>query len=355
MKKITKLALATMGAALTFATASLYADEVSVTDKISSDIIHAKSKQFDENSSSDTKTKFAGIKNKTTFDYESDNVTANLEITYKLGQNDADKLSLSDASVEYFIEYRPLSILGIGFHEEGIPTAGSYLPVWDDNVEAGKFGSTGISLILTPIEGLRAVVSVPASNVFDSDFALHLGADYTFQDMFAIGVAARNIISDSARTLGVYASVTAVDGLFLNVGYAHYWSAMSGIDGDGVDEDLSGIFNVGGSNIITLGLGYELDAINLALDFAVTFDKDESDYDLLVKPYFEYGITSQMAVALTGVIMTDFSDGGKNFLFGVEPAFTYKITENTKLGLGVDLEFADGMYLAIPVYVKFNL
>ena len=362
-----KSKVAAASVALSLACGFAFADsEFSFSNKVSSDIVDI-IKVGDE----DTKNEFAGIKNKSVFEFSSDKVDAMVELVFwstkEKGTDDKDVFALGhteDGTAGYdfgdtFIEVRPFDMVGFEFHEK-MWLAGSYFPMWDDNVTAGNIGSD-FGTVIRPIEGLTIGAGLDFVSVFnDKDYKpfVNFGAEYT-NDVFALGAAVRNVADNSESELndadgisfGVYGSLLKVEGLVLNAGFGYNAT---------VEPDVT---KVGGSsvhgNLVTLTGTYEKDAFHSALEFATNFGKsDDLIYDYYIAATAGYNVIEALSVdcAFATALDTE-SDSEKKVdaRYHVNPSVTYTIG-NHELSAGVNVFFGeDYTDVNFPVYWKYSL
>ena len=99
------------------------------------------------------------------------------EVEFTVDQDDDDKGRVYWSDIDYGFVFHPVEMIALGWHA-GLETEGCVLPIYDDNLESGKFGSDGFTLQVTPVDGLRLAVSVP----FDEGEYSH--DNYAFIDCF---------------------------------------------------------------------------------------------------------------------------------------------------------------------------
>lgn len=354
MKKMVKALVA--GAAMLVLGASVFADvEIDAYNKLSSGIVNITT---GDNGS----TKFAGIKNEAHVELLSDKVDALVEGTLSFSLADAIHSSGENIGKTYkygnfglevsdwYIEFRPIELLTIGFHD-AVHIAGDYLPVWDDNLSAGNFGSEVLALVVRPIAGLRIGAALDNPATFGRDNvtpAINFGVDYAYNDFGALGVAVRNVAGKDGDnwdgTVGVYASLTklADNGLdFVNLGFAHNADDDIGVDG----------------NILSLGTSYTNGAFNVLLDFVTNFEADESgnnDIYLALNP--SYGITKALTAGLVGSVVGSYAENSEATI-DINPYVDYVIG-NSKIEVGLDFAIETGdagkTTISFPVYWKYT-
>ncbi len=363
MKKTLK-AFAVTAAFLAAGACAFAETSVNAYNKISSGIVNITSPK-----DGDTTTKFDGIKNKSHVELTSDRVDGLIEITTSLTAGSYSGTSIAGVTItdstgyfgltqsvsDYYIEFRPIDLVTIGFHD-GIPTAGAYLPYYDDSLSAGNMGSD-LVLCLRPIEGLRISggVDLPLkvftadsykdSNVVDANF----GIDYAYNDFGAFGVAVRNVAAKTTDsngnkvwdgTLGVYASLTefADKGLsFVNVGFALNADNDVGVDG----------------NILSVGSCYTNGALTVALDFVTNFEA-EGDKDLYFALCPTYGLTDAITLGFGFSTLASYAEDS-NASLNFYPFVDYVIGNNKfEAGVNVAITTNTETSVSIPVYWKYT-
>ncbi|MBR4385466.1 MAG: transporter [Treponema sp.] len=395
-----KFAVKVLGAACLFAGLAFAQEkdyEVSFTNELSTDTITSvKAKGFGAEKNSATV--FAGIVEKAEAGFESEKLSFSVmgEWTFQPVKTVEDALDDNDVKGnqfiltdhDWFIEFRPIKELAIGWNDD-LFVSGSSLPVWDDDIKAGNYTTNdGIALIARPVEGLSIGVGLDQSafGLDNEDFkpVINLGANYSYQELFAVGVAIRNVAgstvfddddNEEARklTFGAFASITAVENLVLNVGFTH--NDYEGIDFGLVDPFE--MFNILGQNVATLGATYEANGLSLAADVAFNFngadDTDEEGLEAFAEAdgnrydaYFglcaEYAITEQITAGLTGLVALDLSSNDDVFedkadlYFAVGPAVKYAFNDHNEFSVGVNFEKAGSDYQAmnIPLSWTYN-
>ncbi len=352
MKKMVKALVA--GAAMLVMGASVFAEvEIDAYNKLSSSIVNI---ETGDNGG----TSFAGIKNKAHVELLSDRVDALIEGTLTFGLEDATRVvNLQPQSYKYgnfglevtdwYIEFRPIDFLTFGFHD-AVHVAGDYLPVWDDNLSAGNFGSDVLALVVRPIAGLRigAALDNPAEFGHDNVTpAINLGVDYAYNDFGSLGVAVRNVAGKDGDnwggTVGVFASFTklADNGLdFVNLGFAYNADDDIGVDG----------------TLLSLGTSYTNGAFNLLLDFVTNFEADangNNDVYLALGP--SYGITDAITAGLNASVVGSYAANSEATI-DVNPYVDYVIG-NSKIEVGLDFAITTGdagsTTISFPVYWKY--
>lgn len=278
-------------------------------------------------------TSFAGFQNKASASFLSDKVDAGITASCFLNSDDTAFGLLGYKLNDWYIEFRPFSILTVGFHDT-INTPGSYLPIEDDNLSAGNLGSD-LVLVLRPITGLRIAAGADFNSYFNSDAVkpyLNFGVDYAYSDIGAVGVTFRNVLN--SFECGAFVSFKKVDGLTVNLGYSY---------------NNAGIESVAG-NLLSLGLSYEKGAFGLYSDVVTNFKG--AGADLYAGLCGSYSVTDKVSLSLTGTVVTGF-DEGDDSVYLIEPDFAYT-TGAHKFSAGVKTVIADTCTISFPVYWKYT-
>lgn len=210
--------------AVAFAAASLlsvsaFAQTVEFTNELSSDVTAIRKGKVYNGGEDETTKDFAGLEENVVATFTSEKVDAELDVTFILDDWNDRNFGFAWDDVSWFVEYRPVEMVALGFHED-VWLEGSYLPIYDDNVALGNLGSEGFTVAVTPIEGLKLAVTVPFGgednvNYFTSkdenndtvNLNIGFGAEYAFEEMFTIGAAVSNVSDSDNRGFGVYAMV----------------------------------------------------------------------------------------------------------------------------------------------------
>ena len=317
-----------------FTAAFSFAQEVTFENKLSSDIVNI------EITDDKTESSFAGITNEATAEYTSDKLDMGLTLITEVTK-DEDSLAIgSDAFVDdYFIEFRPVSLLGIGFHK-GYNAAGAFLPCLDSEIEASNFGSD-LGVFIYPLEGLVISGGVDFISYLGKDDTkplVNFGAEYTFEELISFGAAFRNVASDDC-TIGAYASFTGVEGLTLNGGFTY----------NGEIED----FNIAG-NLINAAVMFDKDAIGIYADvvYAAGGDEDDSN-ELYTAVNVSYQITDPLSASLYGSFTNDF-DNDDSWCIGINPNVSYDLNEHNSVGCGVYVNIMkEAKNISFPVFWKY--
>ena len=318
-----------------FTAAVSFAQEVTFENKLSSGLVNINI------SDGNTETSFAGIKNEAEAEYSSDKLDMGVKLITEITQDDKSLAIGSDAFVDdYFIEFRPVDFVGIGFHK-GYNVAGSYLPCLEKEIDASNFGSD-LGVFIYPIEGLVISGGVDFISYLGKENVnplVNFGAEYAVGDMITFGAALRNIASDE-RTIGAYASFTGIEGLTLNAGFTY----------NGAIED----FNISG-NLINAAVMFNKDSLGIYADavYAVGGEKDDAN-ELYTAANVSYFITESFFASLYGYFTNDF-DNNDSWSVGISPTVGYMINEHNTVGGGVYVNITKPMKsVSLPVYWKYT-
>ena len=312
-----------------------FAQEVAFENKLSSDLVNISI------TDDKTETSFAGIKNEAKAEYSSEKLDLGVKLIIEVSQNDDDSLAIGSSAFvdDYFIEFRPVNFIGIGFHK-GYNAAGSFLPCLEKEIEASNFGSD-FGLFFYPIEGLVISGGIDFISYLgkkDTTPLVNFGAEYSVGEMLAFGAAFRNIASDD-RTIGAYASFTGVEGLTLNAGFTY----------NGAIED----FNIAG-NLINAAVMFSKDSFGINADavFAAGGEKDDSN-ELYTAANVSYQFTDSLTAILYAIFTNDF-DNDDAWDIGISPSVEYMINEHNTVGGGVLVDIKKSeKAISFPVFWKY--
>ena len=318
-----------------FTAAISFAQEVSFENKLSSGLVNI------DIINGDSDTSFAGITNEAEAGYSSEKLDMGVKLIIDVMQEADNSISVgSDRFVDdYYIEFRPVKYLGIGFHR-GYNVAGSFLPCLEKEIDAANIGSD-FGLFAYPIDGLVISGGIDfISYLFkqDSKVLVNFGAEYSVGEIIAFGAAFRNIASED-RSMGAYVSFTGVEGLTLNAGFTY----------NGEIED----FNIGG-NLINAALMFNKDALGIYADavFAVGGEPDAFN-ELYVAANVSYNFTDTLFAGLYGCFTSDFDDNDA-WCIGISPSVGYMFNEHNTVGASVYVNLMkDTTSISFPVYWKY--
>ena len=343
--------------AVAFAAASLlsvsaFAQTVEFTNELSSDVTAIrKGKVYNDGEDEITKD-FAGLEENVVATFTSEKVDAELDVTFILDDWNDKNFGFAWDDVSWFVEYRPVEMVALGFHED-VWLEGSYLPIYDDNVALGNLGSEGFTVAVTPIEGLKLAVTVPFGgeddvNYFtrkdENDDTVNLnigfGAEYAFEEMFTIG--------DFVIRAG-YAYSKAEEDIVEDdevVGKAY----TSGIDDLSISED----FGVFGKSLFNVSVEYSLDALSFSAETLFNTDDKNSEYDMYFAACVGYELSESLSADVTGKFLFDKTSDGAEPVIGVNPNVAYTFGNHT-FSAGLNYETCDGdSFISIPLSWSYS-
>ena len=111
----------------------------------------------------DAKTDFPALKERMFAEVKSDQVDAMVKGTLAIDDYDEKHFGFDGKVDDWYIEFRPVEILTLALHDN-VSSEGSYLPIYDDNLQGGNIGSDGFTTVLRPNafnKALRIAVTVP--------------------------------------------------------------------------------------------------------------------------------------------------------------------------------------------------
>lgn len=304
--------------------AAVFAQEAAISfeNTISSDVV----------SVSEGDSEFAGITEQITAEFESEKLDAGISLITEFNKNEDNHFGLTAYEIDTaYVEFKPVDILGIAFNRE-IFTAGSYLPVADDNVGNGNIGSD-LSLILRPSENLSVAAGLKIPSVFadtEEKVDLDAGIDYT-TDLFSVGATLRSPVNNLG--FGVFGSYTGIDNLTLNLGFSY-------------NDDFCDV----AGNLLTLGAAYEVSIFTIGFDFVSNFGNDGND--LYTALALEAGITDNIIVETQAALNMDFEDSKATQVIA-EVGGAYVIGDH-KIRVGIAIDFSDSIGFSFPVYYKYS-
>lgn len=319
-----------------FAATSAFAQEVSFENKLESGIVNISI------ADGDVSAEFAGLKNTANAEYSSDKLDLGAKLILEANTEEDDSFAFgSEAFVDdYFIEFRPIDLLGIGFHK-GYAVAGSFLPCLEKEIDAANIGSD-FGVFVRPIEGLTIGAGLDLISYFGREGEkplINFGAEYALGDKIAFGAALRNIASDE-RSLGAYASFTGVEGLTLNAGFTY--------NGEIEDVAIAG-------NFANVAVMFSKNALNISANAVVAFGGEaDAENELYVAANENYMINDTLFVNAFEMFTTDF-DNDDSWCVGVSPSVGYMFDEHNTVGAGVYVNLMKSFTsVSVPVYWKYN-
>ena len=330
---------------------------------------------------SDTKTDVPGLKERMYAEVTSDKVDAMVKATFALDDYDDKHFGLQGELNDWYIEFRPFSILAFGMHT-GIFSDGSLLPVYDDNLSAGNIGSEGFTVSITPIEALRIGVTTPFS--FDGDYSngavnylngneddgedenfnIGVGAIFT-HDLFEATLSIQDILDSDERQIGAYLLAPGLFGVYepltIGAGFAHAESARNTFG------DLISVGHIEGDvcyeNLLSAYATIEFEKFSLSAEVLYTLGNDDNSYstygyDFYTGASISFGLVESLTATVTGKALIDTTSsskgGAETMLFG-EFAVDYDLNDNNTIGAAFDLGTCDKDWaVAVPVYWEYH-
>lgn len=304
--------------------AAVFAQEAAISfeNKISSDVV----------SISKEGTDFAGIKEQITAEIETEKVDAGISFITYLNKDENNNLGFTEYEFDKaYVEFKPVDILGISFNRK-IFTAGSYLPIVDDNVGNGNIGGD-LSLIVKPMENLSVAAGLKLPSVFadaENKIDLDAGIDYTTK-LFSVGATLRSPVNNLG--FGVFGSLTAVENLTLNLGFSYNYEFC----------DIAG-------NLLTLGATYEISIFTIGFDFVSSFGSEGKD--LYTALCLETAITDNFILETQATLNMDYADISSTQTIA-ELGGAYVIGKH-KLRGGIAVDITDSIGFSFPIYYKYS-
>ena len=326
----------------------------------------------------ETTTDFPGIKERMEVTFESAKVDAMVKATVTLDDYDDKHFATQGKLNDWYVEFRPNEMVALGMHKNTFAD-GSYLPIYDDNLDGGNLGSTGFTAIVTPIENVRLGFTAPfefdGSNPKDNpenanwingkkednqeeNFNAGIGAIFDGEG-FQIAGTVRDILDSDQRQIGAYINLPglfgAVEPLTLGVGFAHSenWKTTF--------EDLISIHIEKGLEYRNLLSAYAtLEAGNFTLNAEMLYNMSDDDksevYDFYSAAAVSFAFMDKVTATAKGKMLVDLKDKGdkeKSILMGGF-ALDYDFNSNNKFGAEVDVALKDKDWaVAVPVYWKY--
>lgn len=366
-------------AAAALLSVSAFAQSVEFTNELSSDVATIRKGKVYNGGEDETTKDFAGLEENVVATFTSEKVDAELDVTFILDDWNDKNFGFAWDDVSWFVEYRPIEMLALGFHED-VWLEGSYLPIYDDNVALGNLGSEGFTVAATPIEGLKLAVTVPFGegddgvNYFtrkdedDETVKLNIGfgAEYAFEEMFTIGAAVSNVADSDNRGFGVYAMVKplAEQDFVIRAGYAYSKAQEDIVEDDevvgtaytsGIDDlSISEDFGVFGKSLFNVSVEYSLDALSFSAETLFNTDDKNSDYDMYFAACVGYELSESLSADVTGKFLFDNSSNGAEPVIGVNPNVAYTFGSHT-FSAGLNYETCDGdSFISIPLSWSYS-
>lgn len=274
--------------------------------------------------------------------------------------------------LDWNFRFTPFDIVDF-YLNNGVNIAGGGLPIGAGRFDSAKLGSDGLTIVLNPIEGLRLAASLPFSlkthstwdmlNAEDEDegnavaapgylvgtsnlttgggngdtskvkFVVKLGADYNFKNLFSIGATWNDILDASNMQVGVYANITAIQGLDAGLGYTFNRKAQ----GQGLQFDFFGLndfddmFKLYGQHVVQLYAQYLIaNKLSVGAEAAFNFFSEQSIYDMYFGAKVGYDLSPKVNLGVRATFAFDFgtqlqyTDKENNKLTAVTAAATRK-------------------------------
>lgn len=365
-------------AAAVLLSVSAFAQTVEFTNELSSDVTTIRKGKVYNDSEDETTKDFAGLEENVVATFTSEKVDAELDVTFILDDWNDKNFGFAWDDVSWFVEYRPVEMVALGFHED-VWLEGSYLPIYDDNVALGNLGSEGFTVAVTPIEGLKLAVTVPFGgeddvNYFtrkdENDDTVNLnigfGAEYAFEEMFTIGAAVSNVADSDNRGFGVYAMVKplAEQDFVIRAGYSYSKAEGEITEDDEVvgnyyencidDLSISEDFGVFGKSLFNVSVEYSLDALSFSAETLFNTDDKNSEYDMYFAACVGYGLSESLSADVTGKFLFDKTSDGAEPVIGVNPNVSYTFGNHT-FSAGLNYETCDGdSFISIPLSWSYS-
>ena len=317
----TKKRIAVAVAALALGASAAFA-EVSFTNILKSDLVQLTFREEDADPAVDVF--FGGITERIEAEYLSDklNFGAVGELTldaqpgpqYIYNNNFSGSIDTTSffhfmdlkwTDLDFYLEFSPWNFLTV-FLSDDIYTPGSYLPVVGFHMGSGNLGSD-FGVLVKPINGLRIGVGLDVISYFGGDPAndhdvwltdelissklpkINIGADYTYKNMWSVGLVGRNILNWGDFTvndpcdasIGLFGSFTGFEGwalysgLMFNHNYDWYWDVNDQYPNANIIGFI-GEYRVEGLALFDFGLSCWNDKISVDFDLSTNFGLNRS-------------------------------------------------------------------------------
>lgn len=269
---------------------------------------------------------------------------ANL-FTVNRGRLSDDDTGFGYDGLDWNFRFTPFDIVDF-YLNDGVAIAGGGLPIGGGRFDSAKLGSDGLTIVVKPINGLRLAASLPFSlktfstwdmlNAEDEDlengylatntanannlavgdadggkikFQVKLGADYNFKNLFSIGATWNDILDASNMQVGVYANITAIQGLDAGLGYTFNRKAQGaglGFSFFGLG-DYNGMFKVYGQHVVQLYAQYLIaNKLSVGAEAAFNFFSEQSIYDMYFGAKVGYDISPKVNLGVKATFAFDF-------------------------------------------------
>lgn len=347
---------------LLFAGFSLSAQTVEFKNKLSSDVVSIK--KGGSYGADGTETDFAGVEENAVVLFTSERLNAGVDVTFMLDDWNDRNFGVAWNDIDWFIEFRPVEKLSLGFHED-IYSDGSYLRIYDGNLDTGNFGSDGFTVIFRPTEGLSVSATAPfggeddvnffgGKNEDDSDikFNVGFGVSYAWGKLFSCGASVQDAADSGQRAFGIFAQVRplARQDLIIRAGYSYSKEKTAGFD----DLSISGEFGVFGENLLSAAAEYSTRGFGVAAEILANLDDKDSDYDLYLACTVAYDFTVSFGANVIGILLVDNSSDGQKPVIGVNPNIGY-VYGSHFFTAGVNYETVDGdTFISFPLTYTYS-
>ena len=303
-----------------------------------------------------------------------------------------DDVALFFAGIDWFVEIWPFDFVSIDINNS-LFTPGANMAV-TGSVATGNL-TDGVALVLRPNDNLRISAMAPiamdgAANWLNAEkndsvdlsklrLDFGLGVDYKFGNAFTLGFVAKNLLAGlEGLQMGVYASITPNNNMFINFGVTldngpqgfDYWSYSD-------DWEYNENAKIGGGLLINGAFGYDNGKFDTGIDVLAAFidiannslSKQYADLYIGAKiGYWFIPDTLKASAKLFGAFDFDgiykcsnysaapatpnAANAADTVFFGFQPTITYKLGRNT-FDAGVVVEWAVGTnnlhYVKFPV------
>lgn len=231
--------------------------------------------------------------------------------------------------LDFYLEFRPWDFLTF-FLSDDIYTPGSYLPVNPMYMASGNMGSD-VGVLVSPINGLRISAGLDVISYFGGDPTkdddvwidekinsylpkLNAGIDYTYKNIWSVGLVARNILNWSPRigaSIGLFGSFTGIEGwafytgVMFNNQYDYYWD----VNDQYPRANIIGLiheYRVEGWILFDLGFSAWNDKLSVDFDLVTNFGMNKNlTEDFRTYPMMQGDTFDHLNVAGTHATMTE--------------------------------------------------
>lgn len=325
---------------------------------------------------------FPAIKERMFVELESDQVDAMIKATVYYDDFDEKHFGVEGLVNDWYVEFRPVEIVTLGLHDN-IFSTGSYLPIYDDNLQGGNIGSDGFSVIVRPNQfnkAFRFAFTVPFSfegwdvnyvngTEEDGEDKFHFGAGIIFTlPQVELGATLKNPNDSDFTLIGVSAAFPTLFGLNegLNVGVGFTYDKTKEAGYDDLIMDFAGIT---GEQLVNAFVSYEKDAISVTAEVLYAIDQEDYEGELYTAVNFGYAVNEKLGLGCTAKLLTvkDTSNLSWDPVWSAGVNADYQLDDHNSFGAG--FEFMNwggaewkgaGKYegisgIKVPVYWKWSL